>query len=118
MKFARYVRNSVFHRLVFSRNVCDLSNPFDLHQVVLWAQERIDIGEAFHLWGSLPCTPWCSWRHLNEKILDEEFNEDLQNRREESRELVSNFSGLADLAIESGSATFEWPSFLYWMGGG
>ena len=95
-----------------SRNVCDLSNPFDLHQVVLWAQERIELGEAFHLWGSLPCTPWCSWQHLNEKILDEEFNEDLQNRREESRELVSNFSGLADLAIESGgSASFEWPRF-------
>ena len=44
--------------------------------------------------------------------MDEEFKKNLQNRREESRVLVDNFSSLADLAVRSGgSATFEWPRF-------
>ena len=95
-----------------SRNVCDLTNPHHMHQVMLWTHERIDAGESFHLMGSLPCTPWCSWQHLNRHVLGKEFDEDLQTRREESKMLVENFSFLADVAIESGgSATFEWPRY-------
>lgn len=95
-----------------SRDVCDLTNPHHVHQVMLWAHERINAGESFHLWGSLPCTPWCSWQHLDRYVLGEEYDEDLQTRREESRMLVGNFSSLTDVAIESGgSATFEWPRY-------
>ena len=95
-----------------SRDVCDLTNPHHMHQVMLWAQERKDAGDSFHLWGSLPCTPWCSWQHVNRHVLGEEFDQDLQTRREESKILVENFSSLADVGVESGgSATFEWPRF-------
>ena len=53
-----------------SRNVCDLSNPHDMHQVMLWAIERKNLGDVINLWGSLPCMPWCSWQHLNQHILE------------------------------------------------
>lgn len=32
-----------------SKEVCDLSNPHHMQQVMLWAKERGELGESFHL---------------------------------------------------------------------
>ena len=96
----------------FSRDVCDLSNPHDIEQIKLWARERISLGESLHLWGSLPYAAWPSWQNLNAATLDEEFRQSLQERRDQSRKMVSSFSELTDLAVESGgSSSFEWPRY-------
>ena len=93
-----------------SKDLDDLSDPNDMNQVMMWAHERKDLGGSIHLRGSLPCTAWCSWQHLNRRVLDAGFQDDLVNRRQESKLLVSNFSSLTDVALESGgSSTFEWP---------
>ena len=95
-----------------SKEVCDLSNPHHMQQVMLWAKERGELGESFHLWGSLPCTPWSLWQNLNLHCLDETFKTNLMERRDESRILVDNFSALTDVALESGgSSSFEWPRY-------
>ena len=96
----------------FSRDVCDLSDPDQIKQIELWARERIQVGESFHLWGSLPCTAWTSWQNLNLAMLSLEFKQKLEARRLESKEMVKNFSSLTDLAVESGgSSSFEWPRY-------
>ena len=93
-----------------SKDLDDLSDPNDMNQVMMWAHERKDLGGSIHLRGSLPCTAWCSWQHLNRRVLDAGFQDDLVNRRQESKLLVSNFSSLTDVVLESGaSSTFEWP---------
>ena len=98
--------------LGLSKEVCDLSNPHHMQQVMLWAKERGELGESFHLWGSLPCTPWSLWQNLNLHCLDETFRTNLMERRDESRILVDNFSALTDVALESGgSSSFEWPRY-------
>ena len=79
-----------------------------MQQVMLWAKEMGELGESFHLWGSLPCTPWSLWQNLNLHCLDETFKTNLMERRDESRILVDNFSALTDVALESGgSSSFE-----------
>lgn len=96
----------------FSRDVCDLSKPQRIDQIRMWAQERSELGESFHLWGSLPCTPWTTWQNLNVPILGEEFEQALVNRRRESRQMVASFSELTDEAVEGGgSSSFEWPRY-------
>ena len=85
-----------------SRDVCDLSNEHDMHQVMLWAIERKELGDVLHVFGSLPCTPWTSWQHLNKHILGETFQEGLEERRQESKVLVDNFASLTDVALQSG----------------
>lgn len=94
----------------FSKETCDLSNPHHIQQIRLWVRERKDLGERVHLWGSLPCTSWSSWQYLNSHVLDEDFHERLLEKRQESKQMVSDFSDLADESLETGgSASFEWP---------
>ena len=93
-----------------SKEVCDLPNPHHMHQVMMWANERKALGESIHIWGLLPCTPWCSWQHLNKHCLNEDFEENLEARQDESRVLVTNSSSLTEVALESGcSSSFEGP---------
>ena len=93
-----------------SREMCNLLDPNHMNQVMEWALERKSYGDVIHVWGSLPCTPWSSWQHLNLHVKDGEFAEDLEQRREEFKVLVSNFHSLSEIAIDSGgSSSFEWP---------
>ena len=88
-----------------SNEGCDFTNPHHMHQVMMWANERKALGESIHIWGLLPCTPWCSWQHLNKHCLNEDFQENLEARQDESRVLVTNFSSLTEVALETGGSS-------------
>lgn len=96
----------------FSRDVCNLTDPHYIEQIRMWAHERLELGELFHLWGSLPYTVWSSWQNLNDVVLSEAFTKNLSERRDESKHMMGNFADLTDLAVESGgSSSFEWPRY-------
>ena len=83
-----------------------------MHHILLWAHERKELGEAIHLWGSLPCAPWPSWQNMNVHGLDVTRRSDLERKRQECGVIVRNFSDLTDVAIDSGgSSSFEWPRY-------
>ena len=39
----------------------DLTKPAIINQVIDFVKDHPGIS----LWGSLPCTVWCSWQHMN-----------------------------------------------------
>ena len=98
--------------LGLSLDFVDLSDPDAFAQVEAWAVDRAEAGVVIHLLGSLPCTPWVSWQHLNLAKQGEEFRACVEKAREESLVLVEHFTRLAEVAVCSGgSASFEWPKY-------
>lgn len=96
----------------FSKDVCDLTDPNHIEQIMMWAHERLEFGESFHLWGSLPYTTWPSWQNLLSMDLPERFKQEFSEQKNESKIMVENFAALTDLAVESGgSSSCEWPRY-------
>ena len=96
--------------LGLSKDFVDLTLEEHVAQVELWMSEREASGIVIHLLGSLPCTAWTAWQHLNLHKGGPEFAELLRKAREQSLVLVKHFVRLARVAASSGgSVTFEWP---------
>jgi len=74
------------------------------------------------VWGSIPCSPWCSWQRVNCATI-EGHPEKLKAQREESLKLVDNFKKIIEHADqnkcicphqgeeEPARFYFEWPRF-------
>ncbi len=67
------------------------------------------------LWGSLPCTPWSVWQHLNAQkgshARRQAFAKRLAANRAFSLQLVERYLVLALTAQRNGGAcAFEWPT--------
>ena len=62
------------------------------------------------LHGSLPCTPWTSWLHINFKRFGKQKRKQLLEDRALTELLLSNFVVLATLINSNdGCISFEWP---------
>ena len=62
------------------------------------------------LFGSLPCTPWTAWQHLNLHRLGKKFRTKLLERRKESLAMLERFAELARIVVaKGGTVSFEWP---------
>ena len=64
-----------------------------------------------HLFGSVPCTPWCSWHYINE-AKHPHLKPILAIARRRSLVMINNFCLLAKLVLARGAqctVSFEWP---------
>ncbi len=85
---------------------------FDTTEGVGIAMDFVDKCKRCDVWGSLMCTAWCSWNHLNASRLGPAFAAELAWRRRESLRMVRSFERVALRAISRGGrAHFEWPAF-------
>ena len=105
--------------------LCNLAPEYDFSPQRVTQDERFDRPSGMHLastfvascvhcdvWGSLPCTPWCTWSFVNEKKLGPAYSARLGWRRRQSLNMVRSFEEVAsDALARGGGAHFEWPAF-------
>ena len=110
-----------FSYVRLSRSFCDLSTKEGLNKV-LRLLEGYAPTTVFHLFGSCPCTSWCTWQFINAKK-SVKFAQSLHASRRISLRMVANFCELAQFVLHSfpgssascpdlpseSSASFEWP---------
>ena len=88
------------------KEALDLTNPFIIAQVT----DFIKANPGVSIWGSLPCTSWCTWQYMSIHKYGSSYLKKLQGRRRASLKLFSTFVELASLVREGGGeVTFEWP---------
>jgi hypothetical protein len=88
------------------KEVFDLSKPAVLKQILSFVRDYLGIS----LWGSLPCTIWCNWQHMNAHKHGEPYIKKLKARRSESMRLFASFVTVARAVRKSGgSISFERP---------
>jgi hypothetical protein len=84
----------------------DLTQPAVIDQLICFIREHPGIS----IWGSLPCTTWCSWQHMNVHKHGAPYLQKLQARRRASLRLFASFRRVAEVVRENGGdVTFEWP---------
>ena len=83
-----------------------LQTPAGLQKVLDLVKRTDDVD----LWGSLPCTVWCTWQHINLKKFGKGFAQTLAHRRAEARQLIVHFCLVARAVhAKQGDVTVEWP---------
>ncbi len=109
----------------YDSGLCNLAPEYDFSPQRVTQDERFDRPSGMHLastfvascvhcdvWGSLPCTPWCTWTFVNEKKLGPAYSARLGWRRRQSLKMVRSFEEVAsDALARGGGAHFEWPAF-------
>ena len=80
----------------------DLTKPAIINQVIGYVKDHPGIS----LWGSLPCTVWCSWQHMNVYKLGDPYRKKLMARRAASMRLFANFVKVAREVRRGGGAKF------------
>jgi hypothetical protein len=91
-----------------SREAVDLSDNAQLMRVIGESKRH----PGCHLHGSIPCTAWCTWHHVNCRTKGEHFTKKLAKRRELSMRPFGNFVKFAKVVRENGGTiSFEWPRY-------
>ena len=84
----------------------DLMRPEIVEQLI----ELVKQNPGISIWGSIPCTSWCSWQHMSIHRFGPPYLRKLQAKRKESLRLFANFVRVAEVVREGGGhVTFEWP---------
>jgi hypothetical protein len=91
-----------------SKEAVDLTDSLQLARVI----EDAKCTPGCHLHGSIPCTVWCSWQHMNCRTKGESYIRKLGKRRRRSMRLFGNFVKLAEVVRKGGGTiSFEWPRY-------
>ena len=90
----------------------DLANPTIIDHIV----EYVRANPGISIWGSLPCTVWCTWQRMSLHTLGADYARGLARRRAASMRLFNNFLRVAgEVKRLGGAVCFEWPkSSLGW----
>ena len=84
----------------------DFKNPETIAQIK--SLIRACPGASVH--GSLPCTVWSTWQTMAIHNLGQQYETELNKRRQTSLSMLKSFIELAELAMSlGGHASFEWP---------
>ena len=57
-------------------------------------EDLISQGHKVHLWGSVPCRPWCRWHSINWRRIGPKYRAKILQDRVKSIEIVKSFFGL------------------------
>ena len=92
-----------------AKETFDLSKPAVILQLLDFVKDHPGIS----LWGSLPCTAWCSWQHMSVYKHGEAYEKKLRGRRAASMRLFSDFVRVAtEVRKGGGDVSFEWQDGL------
>jgi hypothetical protein len=91
-----------------TRESCDLSTI----EGIAFARRAAQENPGCHLWGSIPCTAWCTYQRINESRYGSEYSLKLKRARFKSKQLLKSFIELAEyVQSRNGTVSFEWPRY-------